>query len=777
MKKIVCIFLSIAMLVSAATAVLADGSNGPIQKAKLTVGINAQFPPFEYYNENKELYGFDIDLMHYIGERIGFEIEYVNMPFDQLIPAVMSGEVACSISAISITGERNKVIDYTIPYLSAKVTHFDGETSNTSIEQYAIVFPNNSAEKGKLTEAAGEPEKSVYNLVNNAISNLIEDKTIEKLGEKYELNKAADTDDFDYEYTVMPVPDDFWKTNTDKSEPTSDGTLLAPPSDWALSDVQKAEALNITEQGKVYRYRMSITREEFCELIYNFYWNLAKNRMVACDTNPFTDTKNEHIALLNAMGIIYGKSETEFAPNDLLTREEAATILFRIYYDFKPETKLNKRPAVGVFLDDENISAWAYTGVYIMASKGIEVMVGDGNNLNYYPKRNLTLQEAIVALVRLYASSGVSKSDDMTFADKLNANMPPDKNYLFSPLSIKMALMMAANGATGETLEEILKVTEVTDLKSYNESVKLMLDKYSESDILTLNVSNSIWINADKTHQRFGEAYQDNLSKIFDATSDIVTDKNAVSEINGWVNDKTEGKIPTIITESNKDFWAMLVNAVYFKGRWLNEFDKGATNKDVFASRDGSQTEIDFMNRRAWMSYGVTDGVSIVALPYLTRQDVFNENGEYIETKKLDDVNISMYLMMSDGSFSPEEILNKTEMNSTYITLSVPKFNIEYSTGLDDILKTIGINKAFREGAEFEKMFDKGNMWIDSSIHKTYIKVDEEGTEAAAVTALGMAGSAMPPEPIEVKFNKPFTFVIKDNANGEILFMGEYAFA
>ena len=74
-------------------------------------------------------------------------------------------------------------------------------------------------------------------------------------------------------------------------------------------------------------------------------------------------------------------------------------------------------------------------------------------------------------------------------------------------------------------------------------------------------------------------------------------------------------------------------------------------------------------------------------------------------------------------------------------------------------------------------MFDNGNMWIDSSIHKTYIKVDEEGTEAAAVTALGMAGSAMPPEPIEVKFNKPFTFVIRDDANGEILFMGEYAFA
>ena len=92
-------------------------------------------------------------------------------------------------------------------------------------------------------------------------------------------------------------------------------------------------------------------------------------------------------------------------------------------------------------------------------------------------------------------------------------------------------------------------------------------------------------------------------------------------------------------------------------------------------------------------------------------------------------------------------------------------------------MKTIGINKAFDKTAEFNKMFDKGNMWIDSTLHKTYIKVDEEGTEAAAVTVIGMAGSSLPPEPIEVKFNKPFTFVIKDNANGEILFMGEYAFS
>ena len=554
-----------------------------------------------------------------------------------------------------------------------------------------------------------------------------------------------------------------------------DGTPPAPPSDWAKESVEKARSLKIINDDVVYPYRMSINRENFCELIYN-YCSMVGELVVDDGHIAFKDTDNVKVQILNAMGIINGKSSTEFAPNDLLTREEAATILFRMIDAVHPDWAAHQ--VYYEFADSKDISDWAMDSIQTICNMGI--MQGVGNE-KFAPKDTFTTEQAIATIVRVYdgfnPKQDAGKWDNLTFADKLNANMPVDKNYMFSPLSIKMALMMAANGASGETLEEILKVTGVEDLESYNNSTRAMLDKYSESDILTLNVSNSIWINSDKTPQRFSKTYQDMLSKTFDATSDIVTDKNAVSEINGWVNDKTEGKIPTIITEDNKDFWAMLVNAVYFKGRWLNEFNKGATEKDVFTSRDSSQTEIDFMNRRAWMSYANTDGVSIVALPYLTRQDVFDENGEHIETKKLDGVNISMYLMMSDGSFSPEEVLNKAEMDSTYITLSVPKFNIEYSTGLNDILKTIGINRAFEENAEFEKMFDNGNMWIDSSVHKTYINVDEEGTEAAAVTALGMAGSAMPPEPIEVKFNKPFTFVIKDNANGEILFMGEYAFA
>lgn len=569
----------------------------------------------------------------------------------------------------------------------------------------------------------------------------------------------------------------------------SDGTPLAPPSHWAESDVEKADVLNITEKGKIYRYSMPITREEFCNLVVNMMETFGITLTTDNPQRPLDvrDTESVNVLKLYKAGIILGKEHNKtgvlFDPDAFLTREQAATILNRLIDFVSPD--LVSTELYFEFEDNAKISHWAMNSIQRICNLGI--MKGVGNN-RFAPQDNYTTEQAIVTLVRVYANAGMSKSDadtsnlsvaisdTMSFADKLNIQMPTDQNYMFSPLSIKMALMMAANGATGETREEILKALCVSELEDYNKNIEQMLDKYSESEILTLNVSNSIWLNSDKTSQCFSKDYVDTLSKIFDATADVVTDKTAMSKINGWVNDKTEGKIPAIITEDNKEFWAMLVNAVYFKGRWQNEFHKNATKKDVFTSNDGTESEIDFMNRRAWMNYANTDGVLIVALPYLTRQDVFDENGEHVETKKLDGVNISMYLMMSDKPFSPEEILNKTEIDTAYISLSVPKFDIEYNTGLNELLNTIGINKAFQESAEFEKMFDHGNMWIDKGVHKTYIKVDEEGTEAAAVTAMGMAGSSLPPEPIELKFNKPFTFVIKDDANSEILFVGKYAF-
>ena len=396
MKKFLAVILSIAMLMTFVTLSYAESVDRPLQKSKIKVGINAQLPPFEYYDENGDLYGFDIDLMNYIGEKTGLEIEFVDMEFDALIPAVINGKVECAISAISITEERNSVIDYSIPYLSAKVTYLDSGTSNRSNEQYAIVFPNNSSEKGKLAEAAGIPESSVYNLVNKALSELIKDETVEKLGEKYNLNIASGTDAFEYEYTVMPVDDGFDKGNMDKSEMTSDGTHLAPPNDWALNDVKKADELGITQVGINYRYGMSITREEFCELIYNYCGAVGKF-IVDNESTPFKDTNNMKVQTLSSMGIIYGKTVDKFAPSDLLTREEAATILFRLIDKVHPDWAAHQ--VYYEFKDSADISDWAKDSIQIICNMGI--MNGIGNN-KFAPKDNFTTEQAIVTIVRVY---------------------------------------------------------------------------------------------------------------------------------------------------------------------------------------------------------------------------------------------------------------------------------------------------------------------------------------------------------------------------------------
>lgn len=551
---------------------------------------------------------------------------------------------------------------------------------------------------------------------------------------------------------------------------------LSPPSEWAKSDVEKAEALNITQKGKIYRYQMAITREKFCELIYNYCANVAGKLSSFDGDNKFADTDNPHILILNAMGIIKGKSETEFAPQDLLAREEAATILLRLINAVHPDTASTE--LYYEFTDSGEISDWAMNSIQVICNMGI--MKGVGNN-RFAPKEYYTTEQAIATIVRVFASFSNGKIESSTFADKLNAQMPRDKNYMFSPLSIKMALSLAANGASGETQKELLNALGLSSLDEFNRISKDLIERYSQTDVLSLNIANSIWMNKDKTSQNFSGSYKSLAADFYSAEARSVNNSNAVKEINGWVSDKTKGKIPTII-QSADDFWAMLINAIYFKGAWADEFNEGATKSDTFTNADGKKAETDFMNKTKWFPYAETKSVKILEMPYKNRVDKVSDDGEYLGTDRYDNLDVSMYLIMADGDINVEEELsaaiNDGSFESTYIKMSMPKFKIEYAASLNKMLMNMGIASAFdSEKADFTRMFDKGNMWFTNTVHKTFISVDEKGTEAAAVTAIHMAGTSLPPQPIELKFNKPFYFAIRDNTSGETLFMGRFAFA
>ena len=392
MKKLLAIILSITMLLSMGTVVFADGVDGPMQKAKLTVGINAEFPPFEYY-EGEELKGFDIDLMNYIGERIGFDIEFVNMSFDKLIPAVVNGEVNCAISAITITKERESVIDFSNPYLIANVTYKDGEDWAKSKEKYAIVFP--SMDKTSIKSSV-TPEESIYSQINIAIEELRDNHTIEKLVEKYNLNKPFDDEaDANYSYVIPTTTVDDVDAEPIDEVDWTEATTVPAPSEWASKDIDLAYAVGIADANKDYIYKNNITREEFCELIYNFC-SIVGELVVDDGHIVFEDTNNTKVQILNTMGIINGKSATKFAPNDYLTREEAATIIVRMVNKVVPMAATE----MWFEYDDINeVSEWASDSIQTISNLGF--MNGVGNN-KFAPKETYTTEQAIATLVRVY---------------------------------------------------------------------------------------------------------------------------------------------------------------------------------------------------------------------------------------------------------------------------------------------------------------------------------------------------------------------------------------
>lgn len=529
-------------------------------------------------------------------------------------------------------------------------------------------------------------------------------------------------------------------------------------------------------------YTRKITRLEFAQLSYDTltYAGLSSNS----NASYFADTDSKAVSALFDLNIINGKSFDKFAPDELLTREEAAAIIYRICrFAGLEDVYENRMLSSYYYIDTSDFNDWSADAIYNL--KFHHIMEGSGED-KFSPKDNYTVGEAITTLTRLYDKISpileISLTSDNTFADNLNSYMPDDKNYMVSPLSVKMALALAANGADGSTKSEILNAVGIDNLDAFNQNAKNMIKKYSKTDILKLSIANSIWLNSSGTGQNFSENYKNTVFDYFNGTANSVNNSNAVQEINNWTNEMTNGKIQKII--DSPDFDAALINAIYFKGAWLNDFSEYATHKDTFNSRNGKKTEIDFMNQTLNLPYAYTDSVHIAELKYKNSSDKFSEDGQFLETEYLDNIDVSMYLLMpdEDKKINPYELIMKCKKNNLFNSVrtdfTMPKFKIEYSCTLNDCLNSMGIKTAFTDSADFAPMFDKDTMKIDTVIHKTFIDVDEKGTEAAAVTAVMMecTSALIQSDPFVLTLDKPFSFVIMDNKNNEVFFIGEYAF-
>lgn len=542
-----------------------------------------------------------------------------------------------------------------------------------------------------------------------------------------------------------------------------------------------------------------ITRGKFISMLAESSGEELQQYIQVC--SPFSDVKNEDEAVswAYAKWLINGGGDGRFRPNDRLNRQEAAAILGR-YLDYR-YTSLPVGCGTGL-PDTAEIAEWARDGVTACCMYGIipEESAGQSteqneissSNYDFRPMDSVSAADASrwIENVEKLNLSAVTLSENRTFSDRFTEtvkNGAEGKNWSVSPYSARAALAMMTAGAQGATQRELLDALQIEDIGQFGDEIQHLMERYdSYSGVIELRTANSAWLNQSWFGGKgeFLPDYRDEITQKYRAEVKDVTDSNSVEEVNAWVDEKTEGKIPEILSEDNRNFVTAFVNAVYFRAAWNKEFSEKNTEQGVFKNADGSQVETDFMNQTDFFGYYSTPGVEAVRLDYRNYGIEDLEGGQ----KNCPDADFSMYLIKAEDRLSDlENILDQAEFETSKVSISMPKFRVECTAELDAALKSMGVKRAYdSDRADFSGILDPSLLpgtkyFMDTVIQKTYIAVDEEGTEAAAATAAMDGSSSLPPErqPLVREFiaDEPFYFVIRDNAEGLILFAGQYNLA
>lgn len=463
---------------------------------------------------------------------------------------------------------------------------------------------------------------------------------------------------------------------------------------------------------------------------------------------PFDDVSAAHwardaVAYAKAQGWVDGAGDNLFMPDRAVSGAELCKMLLAVRGD------------ADVSID--NIAALAVQSGLIQMQSEQELL----------EKAALTRGDTARLCVNALNIKTISKdAQQPSFSQKLAELTPDDENYCISPYSLKTALAMAANGATGDNLKELSDLLGIDDLSAFNKNLKEQTTRYSSDTKLTLETANSIWLNAtDSFGNRFSDNFQKTIADYYDGTAHTTDREHVVNDVNGWVNEKTHEKIPSLLSPNDNQSAAYLVNAVYFLGDWQTPFEAELTRDDTFHTRSGEEKTIPFMHDTRNVRYYGDSHTQMIALPY----------------KSDDESNpFSMYIAMSNSTHPLEEYI--PQMSEQYVSVSLPKFKTEYTQDFTEMLQTLGLKNCMELSDGFSPMFSPANISfaIEKVLQKAYLAVDEKGTEAAAATAVMMAAAAaMPtdfPVPIPFNANKPFTYFIYDELAQETLFIGEYAF-
>ncbi len=340
-----------------------------------------------------------------------------------------------------------------------------------------------------------------------------------------------------------------------------------------------------------------------------------------------------------------------------------------------------------------------------------------------------------------------------------------NENIFISPISIYLALLSTYNGAEGETKEAMAKTLNLKEMKLDSLNTALSdLHQFLRRPIpqVELKIANSLWARKGISLKR---EFLERNRKFFKAkikTLDF-SQPSAIKEINQWVRKNTKGKIEKIIEKIERNVVLFILNAVYFQGKWQREFPKEKTKEDFFYSPRGEE-KILLMSQSGRFLYLKKENWAAVALPY--------GKGEMSIYLFLPDTNFPLASLVQWLGGRWEEVLK--EFDEREGEISLPRIHLTYEKSFKEILKRMNMAIAFDpKKADFTGMSGEGGLFINDVRHKTYLSITEEGTEAAAVTSVEMALTALP-ERFHLVFNRPFFFAIRDNRTGLILFTGAF---
>lgn len=342
----------------------------------------------------------------------------------------------------------------------------------------------------------------------------------------------------------------------------------------------------------------------------------------------------------------------------------------------------------------------------------------------------------------------------------------PADNVFLSPLSLHMALGMLVQGADTETKAEILralKIDGLTQTEVIDSYKKLLVELPKADPKVKLALANAIFY---QNSFPFESAFLNQMKTDFNAQVTGLPFTSAdLATINKWASDNTNGKIKEVLKKLSPDLVMLLMNALYFKGDWTSQFSKSATKDEPFNLEDGSKKTVKMMHQETEFSYTANSEFQAVQLPY--------GNKQFVATVILPKEGKTVSDIINSFSAAKWDELQKGLIMAKVIT-SLPKFKVENDVELNNTMKSMGMLKAFSmTEADFLPMSKQKPLWVGFVKQNTFVDVNEEGTEAAAVTIIGIQTVSAGPQQVTFKCDRPFLFLISEKTSNTILFMGK----